>query len=183
MPVVKSRDAELEKVLEVARAMCVAARTAPKARGIDNIITLIIYGEDLNKLADEMEKNIRFWGFFARDAKNVRSSDAVVLIGMKGGITFKLDCGGCGFKTCKDFEEIPKTEGLAFKGPNCIYEILNLGIAIGSAVKVASENCVDNRVMYSVGVAAKKLGLIDAHIVIGIPLSARGKSIYFDRSR
>ncbi len=50
-----------------------------------------------------------------------------------------------------------------------------MGIAVGSAVKVASMHNIDNRIMYRVGVLAKKTGLIDADIVIGIPLSASGK--------
>jgi uncharacterized ferredoxin-like protein len=40
---------------------------------------------------------------------------------------------------------------------------------------------VDNRIMYRAGVVARKMGLIDADIVMGIPLSATGKNIYFDR--
>jgi Uncharacterized protein containing a ferredoxin domain len=56
-----------------------------------------------------------------------------------------------------------------------------MGIAIGSAVKTASLLNVDNRVMYWVGVVARQMGLIDADVVMGIPLSATGKSIYFDR--
>jgi uncharacterized ferredoxin-like protein len=35
--------------------------------------------------------------------------------------------------------------------------------------------------MYRAGVVARKLGLIDADFVMGIPLSVSGKSIYFDR--
>ena len=59
--------------------------------------------------------------------------------------------------------------------------IINLGIAIGSAVHIASINNVDNRVMYSVGVAAKRLYMKDSDIVLGIPLSIKGKNIFFDR--
>jgi uncharacterized ferredoxin-like protein len=58
---------------------------------------------------------------------------------------------------------------------------VNLGIAIGSAVKTAQILNVDNRVMFSVGVAAQELGLIQADVVYGIPLSATSKNIYFDR--
>jgi uncharacterized ferredoxin-like protein len=36
--------------------------------------------------------------------------------------------------------------------------------------------------MYRIGTAAKRLGYLgDADIVMGIPLSATGKSVYFDR--
>lgn len=49
---------------------------------------------------------------------------------------------------------------------------------MGSLVSVAKELGVDNRVMYSVGVAARKLGLMDAQIILGIPLSVKGKKIF-----
>jgi len=35
--------------------------------------------------------------------------------------------------------------------------------------------------MYTAGLAAKRLGLVDADIVVGVPLSAKAKTIYFDR--
>ena len=58
---------------------------------------------------------------------------------------------------------------------------MDLGIALGSAVKLAAELCIDNRMMYTIGVAAKELRLLDSDIIIGIPLSVTGKSPYFDR--
>ena len=42
MPKIAYEKAEIEGVLAVARAMAVAARTAPKARGVDAIETLIV---------------------------------------------------------------------------------------------------------------------------------------------
>jgi len=59
--------------------------------------------------------------------------------------------------------------------------LINLGIALGSAVKIASMLNVDNRIMFSVGVAAQELGLIDADYVFGVPLSVKSKNIYFHR--
>ena len=59
---------------------------------------------------------------------------------------------------------------------------MDLGIALGSAVKTASEMNIDNRLMYTLGAAAKELELLDADVIIDIPLSATGKNIYFDRS-
>ena len=49
------------------------------------------------------------------------------------------------------------------------------------ALKTADILNVDNRIMYRIGVAARKLKLIDADFVMGIPLSVSGKNIYFDR--
>lgn len=63
-----------------------------------------------------------------------------------------------------------------------ILSILNLGIALGSAVKTASLLNVDNRIMFTVGRAAMKMKLLDADIVLGIPLNASPKNIYFDRT-
>ncbi|RLG58848.1 hypothetical protein DRN86_05130 [Candidatus Geothermarchaeota archaeon] len=184
LPLLSSDDIEERRVLEVARAMCVAARTAPRTKGVDNIVTAIVYGkEDLGKIADEMERLSERWKFFKRDAENIRKSIALVLIGSLSSGPYKLDCGACGYASCNEFERAVRREGLAFVGPTCLYDILNLGIAIGSAVKIASENCVDNRVMYSAGVAARKLGYLKADVVIGIPLSATGKNIYFDRQK
>ncbi|MEM1989008.1 MAG: ferredoxin domain-containing protein, partial [Candidatus Bathyarchaeia archaeon] len=67
-------------------------------------------------------------------------------------------------------------------GPTCIFKALDLGIALGSAVKIASILNVDNRIMYHVGAAAMRMNLMpEATIILGIPLSSRGKNIYFDR--
>ncbi|HIQ02925.1 MAG TPA: ferredoxin, partial [Desulfurococcales archaeon] len=64
---------------------------------------------------------------------------------------------------------------------NLVMALLNLGIALGSAVKTAGIHNVDNRIMYTIGYAAQRKGLMKADIIIGIPLSAKGKNIYFDR--
>lgn len=61
------------------------------------------------------------------------------------------------------------------------YKLIDLGIAVGSAVKTASELNVDNRIMLSVGMAARELGILNAEEVLGIPLSIKGKNIFFDR--
>jgi uncharacterized ferredoxin-like protein len=75
----------------------------------------------------------------------------------------------------------PNTHEGEFRGPQCAYRLLDMGIALGSAVKTASLLNVDNRIMYRTGAVAREMGLIDADVVVGIPLSATGKSIYFDR--
>lgn len=62
-------------------------------------------------------------------------------------------------------------------------KIMSKDPAAGSAVKTASMLNVDNRIMYRIGVVAKKMGLCEDEVVVGIPLSVSGKSIYFDRGR
>ena len=76
---------------------------------------------------------------------------------------------------------LPK-DGSDFPGPFCIFRIMDLSIAAGSAAKTAMEHNVDNRMMQKVGAAALKLGLLaPCDLILGLPLSATGKNIYFDR--
>ncbi len=184
MAILRSEDVEFEGVLNAAKLMAVSARTAPKARGMDAISTLILTGDEKDRIADEMEKiyEERKSYIFKRDAENLRKSPVVLLIGVRGREPKGLDCGACGF-SCDELRRMEKKLRFTFPGPNCIKYVLDLGIAIGSAVKTASLLNVDNRVMYTIGAAAKRLNLMDADIIIGIPLSATGKSIYFDRPR
>ena len=58
---------------------------------------------------------------------------------------------------------------------------IDLGIAIGAAAAKAKDLCIDNRVMYTLGAAARISGLLDVDVVFGIPLSVTGKNIFFDR--
>jgi uncharacterized ferredoxin-like protein len=182
-PTVDSQEAEKDAVLQVAKLMLVSARTAPKSGGIDDILNLIVYGKEKNAIADEMERigEKRKLEGFKRDANNTRDSEAVVLIGVRGSKSFGLNCGACGFKTCREFEKAKRVRE-DFVGPTCLLKALDLGIALGSAAKTASMQNVDNRIMYRVGAAALKLKMLpEATVAMGIPISAKGKSIYFDR--
>ncbi|MEM2971075.1 MAG: DUF2148 domain-containing protein [Candidatus Bathyarchaeia archaeon] len=183
-PIIEGKNGEKEALFQAAKLMLVAARTAPKSGGIDDILTVIVYGEEKEAIAEKMEEiaEKRKIEGFKRDAKNVRDSEAVVLIGVRGNKSFGLNCGACGYKNCKEFEEKGKTLGEDFYGPTCIFKALDLGIALGSAVKMASLLNVDNRIMYRIGTAALRLGMLpEATVIMGIPMSAKGKNIYFDR--
>lgn len=163
-----------------AELMAVSARTAPKAAGRDFVDIKVIGGEKIDNLADEM---INYGiesgkGNFDRDGENVRNSDQVVLLSLNEADVLGLDCGACGFDKC---EELELKSGPEFDGPICAWRLMDLGIALGSAVKTASILNVDNRIMYRIGVAAKKMGLIKGEVVVGVPISASGKNIYFDR--
>ena len=181
---VDSLISEREAIIEVARLMLVSARTAPKSGGVDDIVTLVVCGEKKDAIAEEMERigEERQLDWFKRDAKNVRDSEAVVLIGVKGNRSFGLDCGACGCKTCKEFQEMQGEKGRDFVGPTCLFKALDLGIALGSAAKTASLLNVDNRIMYRVGTAALQLKMLpEGNVIMGIPISVKGKSIFFDR--
>lgn len=172
-----------ETVRFVAELMAVAARTAPKAAGEDFIEVRVLSESERVALGNDMiqiGKERGIWGF-ERDGQNVLDSDAVVLIGLLPHRGVGLNCSACGYASCEEFNA--RSHSGDFQGPNCAIRLLDLGIAIGSAVKVASELNVDNRVMYRIGVSAKRLGLGRANIIHGVPLSATGKNIYFDRPR
>jgi len=179
---------EQNAVAAVADLMALAARTAPKGRGIDTLEIRVLAKKDMKKLATRLEKlgNEQNIGFYLRDAKNLAASDGCVLIGCRGGDAAGINCAGCGHATCADFMKNAKkkaVKGAPFTGPNCILRMTDLGIAVGSAVKTAQIHNVDNRVLYSGGVAARDLGLFskDCTVVYAIPLSATGKNIFFDR--
>lgn len=168
-------DIRKEAVLEIAKKIALAARTAPKGKGIDNLEIAILTDGDIEKLAAKMceiaEKEGRT--SFVRDAENCRKSQAVMLFGTKIE-ALGINCKFCGFPTCNDKNQYPEIP--------CFFNANDLGIAIGSAVSVACDNRIDNRVMYTVGYAANQLKLLpNSDIVLGVPLSVSGKSPFFDR--
>lgn len=171
----ESRDMERETILHVAFGMCTAARTAPKAKGIDNICTTVLTGAEKLELAEKMDaiaQEQENCAFFARDAMNVRAAAAVVLIGVRkkyGGLSY---CSMCGFENCAECAE---------QGGRCAFNTIDMGIAIGSAVSYAADHRVDNRVMFSVGRAYGALNPEEQIIWHGIPLFAYSKNPAFDR--
>ena len=183
---VNSNELEKDGVLTAARLMAVAARTAPKTRGLDSVRTMILKEPDeLEKLAAAMEgvsrEDPERLAFFRRNADDVRKSAAVLLIGVTGEpkrLESPLNCGACGMD-CAAMSKAKKKERGTARGPMCHMQSIDLGIALGVAVKAASDFGVDNRIMYSVGTTARRIKLMDADLVIGIPLSVTGKNPYF----
>jgi uncharacterized ferredoxin-like protein len=177
--IIQSKDSERAAIMDVAQLMCAAARTAPKGCGVDAIETLIVTGEDKDAVAAEMRKideELHGDGPFGRDAGNVDASEAIVYIAVKNAPRGVPKCGHCGFGDCK---------GAAKEGAPCAFSIADLGIACGSAVSLAADHRIDNRIFFTSGVAAQRLKLFGdkAIIVYGIPLSTHGKSVYYDREK
>lgn len=171
----------------VINLMAASARTAPKAGGKDFLeVTVITDVDKLGKIADAMKKyapestNEAFW---LRDASNIENSDALLLIGLTKPVTAGYDCGGCGYPSCADFAKNRKIQEkeMGYTGPHCIMRMMDIGVALSSAAKTAGILNIDNRVQQRVGAAARALGYIKSEVVMGIPVSITGKSIYFDR--
>ncbi|MDR0834845.1 MAG: DUF2148 domain-containing protein [Candidatus Symbiothrix sp.] len=170
---INERETRHERVLTAAQQIITAARTAPKAKGVDIIEIAVLTDHDIVDLAHKMrafyEEHKR--AFFLRDADNLLHSEAVVLIGTRsqaGG----LNCGYCGFKTCAEKSpEIP-----------CVFNSVDVGIALGSAAATAADLRVDSRIMYSAGSTALKYNLMPGcNTIFAIPLSISSKSPFFDR--
>ena len=162
-----------EQVLSIARQMMVAARTAPKGKGIDIIEVGLVTDEDIRRLSDHMIAMSQENGmkFFLRDADNILSAECIVLIGTHEQAQ-GLNCAHCGFATCGERPE----------GVPCAINSVDVGIAIGSACATAADHRVDTRVMFSAGLAAQSLNLLDGcRQVYAIPVSASSKNPLFDR--
>jgi uncharacterized ferredoxin-like protein len=150
--------------------------TAPKAKGMDDVRILYVDGEEKGTLTAFMRRygEERKKPGLVRDAANVDKALAVVVLGARP-LFMDLDCEMCGAPTCDESRAL---------GLNCIYPIADLGIAIGSGVSAAAEQGLDNRVMYSIGLAALKTGLFGdpgVRCALGIPFSVSSKNVFFDR--
>lgn len=184
MPILDGAEQERQGLLQTANLMAVSARTAPKSGGRDDILTALVYGEEIEKIARDMEqiakeRNQEAW---SQQAQNIRNAEVILLVGVKGTKSYVTNCGACGYDSCEAFTKAEKKLRQDFEGPNCIFKTLDLGIAVGSAVKTASLLNADNRIFYRIGAAAKRLRLMpEASLIMGIPLSAKGKNPYFDR--
>lgn len=171
--ILNERNSRHEHILNIARQMMTAARTAPKGKGIDIIEAAIITKEEIQKLSDTMiimaeENGMKF---FLRDADNILSAECVLLIGTHE-LAQGLNCGHCGFSTCAS-----RTINVP-----CALNSIDLGIAIGSACAMAADMRVDTRVMFSAGLAAQRLDFLEGcKMVMAIPVSASSKNPFFDR--
>lgn len=174
--IIKEEKIRTEAVLEVAKAMALAARTAPKAKGVDLLEILVLNGDDVLKLSEAMKKigERETLPGFLRDSENIKNAQALLLIGTRKKTTGLKYCSFCGFKNCQAAEQA---------GASCVFNANDLGVAVGSAVSVAADHRLDNRIMYSVGKTAVEIGLMGGEIgfALGIPLSVSGKNPFFDR--
>ncbi|MEZ7891202.1 MAG: DUF2148 domain-containing protein [Candidatus Wallbacteria bacterium] len=177
MSVLNENTAKLNALKNIAEKMVLAAITAPKGCGKSNMSafiadkgTIIEISHKLKELGQKFEHP-----GFLRDAENILAADYMVLLGSRIAALGLKKCGLCGFADCGEKSKYPLTP--------CVFNTGDLGIAIGSAVSVAMDNRVDNRIMYTVGQAVLEMNIFDSDtkIIYGIPLSASPKNPFFDR--
>lgn len=186
---------ERKAVEEAAGIIGISIRTAPKSGGIDDIAYLILTDtqkvkvvKEFKNIAEALKKNKPLNAQKAialdwhSDAEAVEKSDCLIIIGVKGRKPLGLDCGGCGFRSCGEFLEGHTLKASLVGGPFCMFKLWDLGVAVSSACITASSLHIDNRIMYKAGLSAYRLGLLKpCNPILGLPLSARGKNIFFDR--
>lgn len=189
--------------IEVARLMMNAAFTAPKAGGVPQVEGHIVWGQsEQERIARKMEelaqsrRSNRLWrNMFKYEAVMVRESDAVLFLGnyqlfrpFETGCNLCGGVGGCQwFYERKgahfgqvDVSEVQHPEWL-IDGPVCGIRLQGFGLAVGSALEVATRLHVDARPLSSVGIAGQKLGYCPkSPMVVGIPIAAQSKSPYVD---
>src|SRR5512135_947463 len=148
----------MEALRHVAQLCAVAAMTAPKSGGQlflkgskPFIETVILEDRDtLHRLADwlrargtRLKEPIWF-----RDAETAEKLDLVLFIGLAKWYPPVYDCGACGYSTCAEFlrarehQKPAESKDWEFPGPICQLRAIDLGIAVGSAAKIASMNNV-----------------------------------------
>ncbi|HEQ79178.1 MAG TPA: hypothetical protein ENN76_02805 [Euryarchaeota archaeon] len=171
-----------EGIKIVGQLMKLSAKTAPKAMGQDMLELKFVMGEEKDIIARDMLNYAKEHDNpgYTRDGNNLKEAKGCLLIGLKRHSGLGLNCGACGFSSCEEMSSAARNES-SYEGPNCAIRVTDLGIALGSAVKTATDHNVDNRIMYRIGTSVIRLRLMDASIVYGIPLSATGKNIFFDR--
>jgi uncharacterized ferredoxin-like protein len=153
----------------VAGLMVLSVKTAPKAMGRDSVVAKVADGEEKERIAVGMGC-CREPGW-VRDAETVRKAGALVLVGIKAAETVSSRRGMVDVSSMDP----------QLRGDVPAMALIDLGVAVGSAVKTASIHNVDNRVMWRAGVIASSLGILDSPLVLAMPLSVSEKSIFFDR--
>ena len=152
--IINERDARKEYMLQAAKQIMLAARTAPKGKGVDIIEIATLTDEDIDAVSAKMLQLAEETGmkFLIRDSENIQQADAMIVIGTR---------------------QAP--QGLTINS-------IDVGIAVGSACAKAADLRVDSRVMFSAGWAVEQLGLLkDCRQCIAIPISASSKNPFFDR--
>ncbi len=193
----EQREMFMEALRHVTRLCAVAAMTAPKSggqlflKGSKPFIEITVREDRtvLTHLASWLrERGTKLKSpIWFRDAESTEKLDLVLFIGLVKWYPPVYDCGACGYATCAEFlraREHTKVEGSEdweFPGPICQLRCVDLGVAVGSAAKVASLHNIDYRCQTRIAAAARHLGVIQADLAVALSMSISHKNIFFDR--
>ena len=128
--IINERETRKEYMLEAAKQIMLAARTAPKGKGVDIIEIITLSDEDIDAVSEELLRLAEKTGmkFLIRDSENIQSADAMIVIGTRQAPQ-GLNCAYCGYATCAEKpQDTP-----------CAINSIDVGIAIGSACAKAAD--------------------------------------------
>ena len=99
--VIDERESRHDYIVDAARQIMTAGRTAPKGKGIDNIEIVALTQNSILEVAGALRVSAEETGlkFFLRDADNIELAEAVILVGSRTS-PMGLNCGYCGYATC-----------------------------------------------------------------------------------
>ena len=128
--IINERDARKEYMLQAAKQIMLAARTAPKGKGVDIIEIVTLTDEDIDAVSAKMLQLAEETGmkFLIRDSENIQQADAMIVIGTRQAPQ-GLNCAYCGFATCAE---------KPWATP-CAINSIDVGIAVGSACAKAAD--------------------------------------------
>ncbi len=173
----KSEELNNITLQDIARKMVLAATTAPKGRGENNMVIAVTEPSEIKSIAAKLKEMGERYEYqtFIRDAENILKAQLMIIFGSRIKPMGLKKCGMCGFENCAEKD--------LHKNIPCVYNTGDMGIAMGSAISIAADNRVDNRIMFTVGQAVMEMGLLGEGIKIcyAIPLSATSKNPFFDR--
>jgi uncharacterized ferredoxin-like protein len=193
-----SEDVVRRSIRRAAELCSVAAITAPKSggqlflRGSKPFLETVIVddAETRRRLAEWLRERGRRLDqpIWLRDAETAERTELHLFLGLAQWYPPVYDCGACGYPTCAEFldararyQKKAGSEDWEFAGPICQLRCVDLGIAVGSAAKVATLHNIDARCQTRVAAAARHLGLIRADLAVSLSMSVSHKNVFFDR--
>ena len=83
--VIDERESRHDYIVDAARQIMTAGRTAPKGKGIDNIEIVTLTQNSILEVAGALRVSAEETGlkFFLRDADNIELAEAVILVGSR----------------------------------------------------------------------------------------------------
>lgn len=191
MAVLDGSKAANESLLAVAKVGVLAALKSPRVTSA-SIKTEILTDEDVSPLCEILEIVGEVSAFVYGDALVVRKSLEAgtpiveLLLGVDGAMgDLAWNCGACGFNTCAEFNKYckeNKSQGAFYVGPNCIWKIFDLGMALSFAAAAVADMGAECRVQASYGFAGLALGHLEGcSVATGVSVGPAGESIWFDR--
>jgi len=181
-------------LLNIATYCIHSALKAPQITGRVGLEFEIITDEDLNPLIEAFGLLLPLATFHGASLMSYSTALAageppvLLLIGGKNLRKSELawNCGACGFKTCKDFNQYsasiePGLDAEA-KGPFCQWKTIDYGMACDWAAAQAWHHNVTNRIEMAAGWAARALGYMpECDVVRGLPLGPMKDMFWYSR--